>query len=90
MDFPYWECLHGFWHTLLNFNPYMQSAEHGQNLKAQAQEFIPHGKAARRKESTTTKNQDANSGNDQNHASSRDQNGSRSKEDAMGKDELEV
>ena len=90
VDFSYGECLHGFWCTLLKFNPYMQSTEHGQNLEAQVQEFIPHGKVTRRKESTTTKDQDADSGNDQNHASSRDQNGPGSKEDAMGKDELEV
>ena len=68
----------------------MQSAEHGQNLEAQVQEFIPHGKVTRRKESTTTKDQDANSSDDQNHASSRDQNGPGSEEDTMGEDEPKV
>ncbi|KAF8228635.1 hypothetical protein L208DRAFT_997725, partial [Tricholoma matsutake] len=32
--------LHGFWRTVPSFNLHTQSAEHGQNLAAQAQQFL--------------------------------------------------
>ncbi|KAF8464983.1 hypothetical protein DFH94DRAFT_614722, partial [Russula ochroleuca] len=31
VDFPYWKRLHGFWHTLPNFNPYTALSEPGQD-----------------------------------------------------------
>jgi hypothetical protein len=39
-EFPYWKCLHGFWRTLPNFNPFTASSEPGQNLGADALAFI--------------------------------------------------
>ena len=42
---PVWECLHGFWRTLPNFNPHAVSSEPGQDLggKAQSLMFPSHG-----------------------------------------------
>ena len=42
---PVWERLHGFWQTLLNFNPHTASSETGQNLKGEARNllFPSHG-----------------------------------------------
>ena len=34
--FPIWECLHGFWRTLPNFNPHVVSSEPGQDLEREA------------------------------------------------------
>jgi hypothetical protein len=39
-DFPYWKCLHGFWCTLPNFNPYTASSEPGQDLAAKASALV--------------------------------------------------
>lgn len=39
-DFPYWKCLHGFWRTLPNFNPYTASSEPGQDLASEALALI--------------------------------------------------
>ena len=50
VDFPYWKRLHGFWRTILTFNPYLHSAEHGQDLAVQAQEFVTGGRKAKGKE----------------------------------------
>jgi len=49
VDFPYWEHLHGIWHTLPNFNPYMHSAKPRQNLAAQVLEFLGGHTSAREK-----------------------------------------
>ncbi|KAF8869849.1 hypothetical protein CPB84DRAFT_1855981 [Gymnopilus junonius] len=35
-DFPYWECLHGYWHTLPNFNPLTVTSDPGQDLEDNA------------------------------------------------------
>ena len=32
-DFPYWECLYGYWHTLPNFNPLTVTSKPGQDLE---------------------------------------------------------
>ena len=42
---PVWEHLHGFWRTLLNFNPHTASSEPGQNLEGKARNllFPSHG-----------------------------------------------
>jgi len=42
-DFPYWECLHGYWRTLPNFNPLTVTSEPGQDLEASALELFEHG-----------------------------------------------
>lgn len=39
-EFPYWKDLHGFWRTLPNFNPHTVSSEPGQDLEAEATEFL--------------------------------------------------
>ena len=41
----FWECLHGFWRMLPNFNPHVVSSEPSQDLEGKAQElFFPsHG-----------------------------------------------
>ncbi|KAH9051464.1 hypothetical protein EDB87DRAFT_1571647, partial [Lactarius vividus] len=36
IGFPVWECLHGFWRTLLSFNPCVVSSEPGQDLEGDA------------------------------------------------------
>ncbi|KAH9009594.1 hypothetical protein EDB84DRAFT_1446209, partial [Lactarius hengduanensis] len=35
-NFPVWECLHGFWHTLPSFNPHEVSSEPRQDLESDA------------------------------------------------------
>jgi len=35
-----WECLHGFWRTLLNFNPHAVLSEPGQDLGGEAQSLM--------------------------------------------------
>jgi hypothetical protein len=40
VDFPYWKRLHGFWHTLPNFNPYTALSEPGQDLAGEARALI--------------------------------------------------
>ncbi|KAH9007004.1 hypothetical protein EDB86DRAFT_2824147 [Lactarius hatsudake] len=35
-DFPFWDCLHGFWCTLPSFNPHTVSSEPGQDLQDEA------------------------------------------------------
>jgi len=50
-DFPYWKRLHGFWHTLQNFNPYTASSEPEQNLAAEAFTFIQNRGASGDKDS---------------------------------------
>jgi hypothetical protein len=48
IDFSYWKHLHGFWHTMPNFNPHTQSAGHGKDLAAQAQELLVGHKSKER------------------------------------------
>ena len=45
-NFKWWPRLHGFWHTLPNFNPYTVSSEPGQDLAAEAQSVLLAGGAA--------------------------------------------
>ena len=42
--------MHGFWRTLLNYNPHTQSAEHGQDLAAQAQRLLVGSKKGKERE----------------------------------------
>ena len=42
-DFPYWERLHGFWHTLPNFNPVTVTSNPGQDLEADAMALFDGG-----------------------------------------------
>ncbi|KAF8468103.1 hypothetical protein DFH94DRAFT_617207, partial [Russula ochroleuca] len=39
-DFPYWKRLHGFWHTLPNFNHHTALSEPGQDLAGEARALI--------------------------------------------------
>ena len=42
-EFPFWRHLHGFWHALPNFNPYMASSEPRQDLAGDTLALI-HGR----------------------------------------------
>ena len=58
VDFPYWERLHGFWRTIPNFNSHPQSAEPGQDLAAQAQEYLSGSKKSKEKEGANSEEGD--------------------------------
>lgn len=38
--FPFWECLHGFWHTLPNFNPFTVTSGLGQDIAEGAKQQL--------------------------------------------------
>ena len=39
-NLPIWECLHGFWRTLPNYNPYTVSSDPSQDIEGEAQELL--------------------------------------------------
>ena len=44
-NFPFWECLHGLWQTLPNFNPCPLSSDPGQGIGKQMESLMNSGKA---------------------------------------------
>jgi hypothetical protein len=47
-NFRWWPRLHGFWHTLPNFNPYTVSSDPGQDLADEALSVLMGGHASGR------------------------------------------